>query len=305
MNGLCTSLSRSCVAAGYMLPSTMDVLEPMDVSESAKCVGAENLRYKSSFPYRGIAVIAIFSKFRSKELENISYAKIDRKLLEKGFTDQQYGVVVWEDMEKEKFFQRLKLVSDDDELHEKCESFALAIVTHGHKNGKLHAFDTCFRREDVYSQFKAENCRGLKNKLKLFIFHACRGDTWSEGVHLSGNRRHEVQRARLGDYIEKDNLILCSTTEDNVAFAPNKDGSPFIRCLHHVMKEEAGKQDGERQHMLDLLTDVINYTTDFNVPYNKRIYVQQPVLMYSLDQFYHFNKKEVFPEELLQKHQYL
>ncbi|KAG8230964.1 hypothetical protein J437_LFUL003922 [Ladona fulva] len=276
---------------------TMDVVEPMDCSD----VENNQLGDNSCPKHRGLAIIAIFRTFKSKALPEITHVDEDRKLLEEGFRKLQYGVAVWDEkMDKEEFIRRLEQVSVDP-FHENCETFALAIITHGDKNGKLYAYDMDFTRQDVCKVFCSENCSGLKNKFKLFIFHACRGKNYGKGVQASGKIwKDELPISKLRDHIEKDNLILCSTFEDKVAFAPEKDkGSFFIRTMNKVMKEEADKEDGKRNHILILLTAVIKMTASKNFASCK----QQPVLMMALHKLYHFKNKEIIPEECLQRFQ--
>ncbi|KAG8230962.1 hypothetical protein J437_LFUL003920 [Ladona fulva] len=186
----------------------MDQEEPMDytvVEENKKS------RNKSCLQYRGLAIIAIFEKFHRQLKVNDLNFEPDKKLLVEAFKKLQYEVKVWDDiMESETFFQRLQLVSKDP-LHRECETFALVILSHGGENGIIYAYEKDFSRQKVIDIFNAENCTALKNKLKLFIFQACCGN--KPGEFASGSPEAVPPIVKLEKYVEKDNLILCSTRE--------------------------------------------------------------------------------------------
>jgi len=64
----------------------------------------------------------------------------------------------------------------------------VAVLTHGHLNGILSAFDVEYSFSAVWEPFIDENCLSLKGKPRLFFVQACRGRNVMNAVELQYNR---------------------------------------------------------------------------------------------------------------------
>ena len=117
--------------------------------------------------------------------------------------------------------------------HEESDAFFFIMMSHGGDNDKLLCEDLLkVSVEDIMSHFKAERCKKLAKKPKVFIFQACRG-SYSDVCEHEGPRVDDILTdstlPRGTSPREADFLLAFATTPGYYSYRDSNDGSPFIQ----------------------------------------------------------------------------
>ncbi|KAK3091934.1 hypothetical protein FSP39_023824 [Pinctada imbricata] len=191
--------------------------------------------YNFNHPHRGIAVVISNGDFTLSGLGPRDYAEIEIKAMSKVFSMLGYIVLRFQDLTTKQMMDILDYVSMMAELHDKSDSFACAIGSHGAetlmKSTKdstktktyhhvIYGTDTFIKTEDIIKIFADRRCKALKGKPKLFFLQACRSR--SDDEHRKYNNTTDVNvsegniHPRLGDQPHKDTEETDGTYTDNV-----------------------------------------------------------------------------------------
>nr|KAF6437116.1 caspase 1 [Molossus molossus] len=144
--------------------------------------------------------------------------------------------------------------------HKTSDSTFLVFMSHGIREGicgKEHSEEVSdvLDINTIFQTLNTWNCPSLKDKPKVIIIQACRGE--NEGVvWLKDSIRGSGSSSSLapGDleydaikkaHIEKDFIAFCSSTPDNISWRHPKRGSLFIIKLIEKLQEHACSCDIE------------------------------------------------------------
>ena len=117
--------------------------------------------------------------------------------------------------------------------HEESDAFFFIMMSHGGDHDKLLCKD--LRKvsvEDIMFEFKAEWCKTLATKPKVFIFQACRGSSSEVRGHEGrgvDNILTDSTLPRGTSPREADFLLAFATTPGYYSYRDPNDGSPFIQ----------------------------------------------------------------------------
>lgn len=119
-----------------------------------------------------------------------------------------------------------------EELHRECDMFAFCLLSHG-EDGIFYTKDSSVKLELLFRMFRADHCRGLLGRPKLFFIQACRGNQFDGGV------THDAEADAKQDLkipVESDFLIAYSVVPGFYSWRNNEDGSWFVQALTQVLE---------------------------------------------------------------------
>ncbi|KAJ8948356.1 hypothetical protein NQ318_019341 [Aromia moschata] len=124
---------------------------------------------------------------------------------------------------------KLKEVSEMDLSQRNC--LIIFILTHGDELEKLHTKDGDLRTWEIWGAFA--RCKDLNNKPKMFIFQACKGESYTTPNTVEPLSASKIvpYRTFSTNQVGPDMLIVYSTIEGNVSFRHPLSGSWFIQEL--------------------------------------------------------------------------
>ncbi|XP_058302890.1 caspase-1 isoform X2 [Hylobates moloch] len=144
--------------------------------------------------------------------------------------------------------------------HKTSDSTFLVFMSHGILEGicgKKHSEQVpdVLQLNAIFKMLNTKNCPSLKDKPKVIIIQACRGDgygvVWlkdsagvSRNVSLPTTEEFEDDAIKKA-HIEKDFIAFCSSTPDNVSWRHPTKGSVFIMRLIEHLQEYACSCDVE------------------------------------------------------------
>uniref|UniRef100_A0A2K5EA24 Caspase-1 n=1 Tax=Aotus nancymaae TaxID=37293 RepID=A0A2K5EA24_AOTNA len=144
--------------------------------------------------------------------------------------------------------------------HKTSDSTFLVFMSHGIQEGicgKKYSEQVpdILQVNEIFRNLNTRNCPSLKDKPKVIIIQACRGENegvvWlkdsgrvSENTSLSTTEEFEDDAIRKA-HIEKDFIAFCSSTPDNVSWRHPTKGSVFIMRLIEHLQEYACSCDVE------------------------------------------------------------
>ncbi|ELK25127.1 Caspase-14 [Myotis davidii] len=150
-----------------------------------------------------------------------------------------------------------KLTSFRDGLNEIKDEISCCLVTlmsHGEKGSLKIRDDERVSLEEIFEMFNNKNCPALKEKPKIFIIQACRGERRDSGVET------DDEPMDLDDISEKkrlptfsDYFIIYPTQADHVALRHPRTGSVMIEAMTEIYQ-----QHGNKWHIVDFFTKVNN-----------------------------------------------
>ncbi|EPY79961.1 caspase-1 isoform 1 [Camelus ferus] len=172
---------------------------------------------------------------------------------------QWYGL--FQDMRKE-----LKVFAARPE-HRTSDSTFLVLMSHGIRSGicgKKYSEEVpdVLDVNTIFQTLNTMNCPSLKDKPKVIIIQACRGDR--EGVVWLKDSAEASGQSNLLDpkdfeedaikkaHVEKDFIAFCSSTPDNVSWRHPMLGSLFIIKLIKILQEHAWSCDLEEIFRKDI-----------------------------------------------------
>ncbi|XP_063369831.1 caspase-3-like [Cydia amplana] len=175
----------------------------------------------------------------------------DAEALETTFKKFGFEVTDRKDLTKADLFSELEAFSNTDFTEYGC--IAVAILTHGSKNGLLRARDAPYCEMELLNLFMDKPM--LVSKPILFIIQACRGTKQTAGVavHTAGRVRRDLDE-EVEPYtlpVESDMLILHSSYVGKPSHRNEIHGSWFIQSLCSKIDDMADSHDFE-----SILTEV-------------------------------------------------
>ncbi|XP_062052932.1 caspase-1 isoform X3 [Lepus europaeus] len=170
-----------------------------------------------------------------------------------------YSVDVKENLNALDMATELKAFADRPE-HWNSDSTFLVFMSHGTRDGICgknysEQYPDILKVNTIFEMLNTKNCQSLKDKPKVIIIQACRGENqgivWlKDSIEDSGSTSllnpddFEYDASRIA-HIEKDFIAFCSSTPDNVSWRHPKQGSLFIMRLIKNMQEYAWSCDVE------------------------------------------------------------
>uniref|UniRef100_A0A2K6SR65 Caspase-1 n=1 Tax=Saimiri boliviensis boliviensis TaxID=39432 RepID=A0A2K6SR65_SAIBB len=144
--------------------------------------------------------------------------------------------------------------------HKTSDSTFLVFMSHGIREGicgKKYSEQVpdILQVNEIFRNLNTRNCPSLKDKPKVIIIQACRGENegvvWlkdsggvSENTSFPTTEEFEDDAIRKA-HIEKDFISFCSSTPDNVSWRHPTKGSVFIMRLIEHLQEYACSCDVE------------------------------------------------------------
>ncbi|XDV18906.1 hypothetical protein PO909_024504 [Leuciscus waleckii] len=133
------------------------------------------------------------------------------------------------------------------EEHVQSDSCFVVLMSHGDASGISGVFDSfssddeedILPRDEIFNSLNTPNCAGLRDKPKIILIQACRGDKdGSVDVpdSVPRNRRRKEHR-------EKDFCCLMSSTPDTVSYRNTEKGSHFFQVIVEIFNEHACQDD--------------------------------------------------------------
>ncbi|KAK6170501.1 hypothetical protein SNE40_018881 [Patella caerulea] len=195
-------------------------------------------------PRRGKAVIINNEEFPYSNLRPIKGSQNSVDCLTRGLQKLRFQVETHDDLSKAEIMDRLQKVASED--HSEADCLVVTVMSHGSEYGIC---GTDYGNNDDYSHvhihdivdlFKANSCRSLAGKPKIFIINACRGNMMDSGVAVKDNlscffSEKDGESPRIPT--PSDILIFYSCFKGHVSIASDEEGSAFINCLGKVLYE--------------------------------------------------------------------
>lgn len=202
------------------------------------------------------------------------------------------------------FYQFFFIVSKRDHSDNNC--LVVCIMSHGEKDGKIHATDGSFMVQELWENFVAEKCPTLIGKPKLFFIQACRGTIADPGVlyHPTPKPRgrglsFDSVDAKLLNNPDRfvipslaDLLVMYSCAEGYYSFRNPENGSWFIQALCDELRENS------HEELMTILTGVnrrVAFAKQSNVPHDEKFDAmkQMPNILSMLTKSMYFLKRSV------------
>uniref|UniRef100_A0A8C6D9Z7 Caspase-1 n=1 Tax=Moschus moschiferus TaxID=68415 RepID=A0A8C6D9Z7_MOSMO len=229
------------------------------------------------------------------EFENLPKrdgADVDTRNMKMLLEGLGYNVDVKENLTALEMTLELKAFAARSE-HQTSDSTFLVLMSHGIRAGicgKKYSEEVpdLLKIDDIFQIFNTWNCPTLKDKPKVIIIQACRGEklgvVWvNDSVEASGNCSLVAPEDFEADaikkaHIEKDFIAFCSSTPDNVSWRHPILGSLFIIKLIKNFQEYAWSCDLEEifrkvRFSFDLPDGKIQMPTAERVTLTRRFYL--------------------------------
>ena len=183
---------------------------------------------------RGRCIIINNLNFQNEAL-NRPGAELDEKALKALFGELLFDVQIYRNLES---IEIRKLVIDiAKEDHSNYDAFFFIGMSHGGNHDTILGVDQRpVTVEEIMSEFKAERCKTLESKAKVFIFQACRGSSSDYLVHETHDVDNTVGRhcvdstlARGTSPQEVDFLVAFGTAPGYFSHRYEDHGTPFIQ----------------------------------------------------------------------------
>ncbi|KAJ3660337.1 hypothetical protein Zmor_004789 [Zophobas morio] len=135
---------------------------------------------------------------------------------------------IFTDYTRDQILETVKAIVCED--LSRFNSLIVFFLTHGDNFNMLHAHDCSLQTHNLWEEFS--KCPQLEGKPKMFVFQACKGDSFSTVSEDTNDKIDLVDDSTFqSDYIGPDMLIVYSTTEGNVSFRDPQNGTWFIQEL--------------------------------------------------------------------------
>ncbi|XP_015223054.2 caspase a [Lepisosteus oculatus] len=195
-------------------------------------------------------------KGASKDEENM-----EKLLKDLGYTPETSNNLSAEDMEK-----TLRAFAKREE-HKESDSTFVVIMSHGVRDGicgvhyQNEESKDVFPNDKIFEILNTQNCPGLRNKPKVILIQACRGEGGgyafvSDSVPVDP-MEYEDDALRK-EHKEKDFICLCSSTPDNKSYRHCVLGTIFFQRIVEQFHANAHKD-----HIDELFRKVQNAFKDF------------------------------------------
>ncbi|NP_001081223.1 caspase-1-A [Xenopus laevis] len=199
---------------------------------------------------KGLALIICNEKFEN--LNERHGAKVDLDGMTKLLNELGYQVHPHTNLTKTEMVKVMKEFAAQEE-HADSDSTFIVLMSHGDRQGVCgtdskktekekgqYEVTNLLEIDEIFSTFNNVNCSKLRNKPKVIIIQACRGENKGgllvrddvASPPLEDDGLHFVQR-------EADFICFCSSTPDTVSWRDPTKGSVFITHLIEKMNEYA------------------------------------------------------------------
>nr|XP_049695395.1 caspase-1 [Helicoverpa armigera] len=203
--------------------------------------------YNMNHKYRGKAIICNHEHFEI-DLKPRPGTEKDCENLEKCLNDLGFSVDVLSNPKYGEVMYHIKKTASMN--HSKNDCLLIVVLTHG-TNGMLYAKDTHYRPEKLWNLFTEENCPTLAGKPKLFVFQACQGEEYDDGITLTKNIETDGWFEPNRNPTHPDFLVAKSTVPGYYSWRNSTRGSYFITALCEELY-----YSGKTTDILTLLTFV-------------------------------------------------
>lgn len=159
-----------------------------------------------------------------------------------------YTVITLRDLSAQGMLAAMRDFAQREE-HTESDSSFVVLMSHGDASGICGVFDSfenedeedVFQADEIFNCLNTPNCARLRDKPKIILIQACRGDKeGSVDVQDSVPRRNRAKEHR-----EKDFCCLRSCTPDTVSYRNEEKGSHFIQDIVEIFNRHAHQDDIE------------------------------------------------------------
>ncbi|XP_050971977.1 caspase-23 isoform X2 [Labeo rohita] len=187
-------------------------------------------------------------EFKSIHLDDRTGAEKDEQSMEVLLKGLGYTVITLRDLSAQGMLAAMRDFAQREE-HAESDSCFVVLMSHGDASGICGVFD-CFDNEEeedifsideIFNCLNTPNCAGLRDKPKIILIQACRGDK-EGGVDVEDA---VPRRRRKTEHREKDFSCLRSCTPDTVSYRNKKIGSHFIQDTVEIFNQHAHEDDIE------------------------------------------------------------
>ncbi|KAK7176940.1 hypothetical protein R3I93_001011 [Phoxinus phoxinus] len=237
---------------------TSDPLKPCKPEIKREMLGEEGediYPMKDKSPDRKRLALLI-NNVEFKYIDDRTGADKDELSMEMLLKGLGYTVVTLRDLTAQGMLAAIRDFARREE-HDQSDSCFVVLMSHGDASGIFGVFFESLSSDDeedilptdaIFNCLNTPNCAGLKDKPKIILIQACRGD--KEG---SVDVPDCVPRHRRGkEHREKDFCCLRSCTPDTVCYRNKQKGSHFIQDIVEIFNEHACQD-----HMEELFRKVL------------------------------------------------
>ncbi|XP_048199711.1 caspase-1-like [Perognathus longimembris pacificus] len=249
--------------------SSQTMLTPCDLGGSLKLCSLEMAQRMQKA--KGAEIYPIMNKLTRKRLAliicNIEFdslpkragADADIKGMETLLEQLGYSVIVKRNLMASEMITEMKAFANRLE-HQTSDSTFVVFMSHGIREGICgrkypDQVSDVLKVDTIFQMLNTANCPSLKDKPKVIIIQACRGENkgvvWLKdaaedaGDQLSTDSEDFEDDGIKRAHIEKDFIAFCSSTPDNISWRHPVNGSLFIMKLIKTMQEFACSCDLE------------------------------------------------------------
>ncbi|CAH0701920.1 unnamed protein product [Spodoptera exigua] len=191
----------------------------------------KNEFYDMNHKYRGKAIIFNHDRFDIDIPPRAGSLK-DCDNLEECLTALGFSVDIFHNF---KYTDIMKQIEQTAEMnHSKNDCLLIMVLSHG-ESGLLYARDTHYRAENLWSPFTDAKCPTLAGKPKLFMFQACQGDKYDDGITLKRETETDGWYEPHKNPVHPDFLLVLSTVPGYFAWRNRDRGSWFIQALYEEL----------------------------------------------------------------------
>nr|XP_034337084.1 caspase-3-like [Crassostrea gigas] len=200
-------------------------------------------RYTMDSDPRGAVLIINNRRFANNHKERLGTEQ-DCRNLKLLFEELGFHVYVKEDLRSFEILRDCKDFAKDPILA-KVDCMVLAVLSHGTADNVICGADAKMINvmDEICPIFSPLRCPYLSGKPKMYIFNACRGDSFYLPNEVGGYR---------SQVLENQDILFCYSTFPGYASYRDPDrGSWFVQEFVEVFREQANEE-----HVIDMLTEV-------------------------------------------------
>ncbi|XP_067255755.1 caspase-23 isoform X1 [Chanodichthys erythropterus] len=177
-----------------------------------------------------------------KYIDDRTGAEKDELKMEMLLNGLGYTVVTLRDLTAQGMLAALRDFAQREE-HVQSDSCFVVLMSHGDATGICGVFDSLssddeediFLADEIFNCLNTPNCAGLRDKPKIILIQACRGDKEGSVDVQDSKPRHN----RGKEHREKDFCCLRSCTPDTVSYRNKENGSHFIQDIVEIFNKHA------------------------------------------------------------------